>query len=635
MSIGVGVRTLKPRRPGPRTALALAAVLLAMAPAEAEAQADLLPRDPNVTTGRLDNGFSYYIRHNERPQDRAELRLVVNVGSLLEDPDQLGLAHFAEHMAFNGTARFPRQAIVDYLERIGVRFGADLNAATSFDYTIYMLTVPTDRAGVLETAFDIMEDWAMAVTFDSLEIERERGVVMEEWRAGRGAGARIADRQFPILLQGSRYAARLPIGSPASLQAFEHHALRRFYRDWYRPDLMALVAVGDFDPSQVESLITSRFSGMTPPAADARERIAYDVPPHQEPRYAPATDPEEIGSTIAVYFKGPARDASTVGSYRRSIVEQLFSSMINDRLFEIQQQPDAPFLYASVAQGRFVRPLDMWLLVAGVPDSGGAPVRGLESILTEAARVVRFGFTASELDRHKRLFEREMERVFDERDKTNSSQYAGEYVRHFLDGEPYPGIATEFRLHRELLPGIALDEVDAVAQQLFQDSNRVVLFSGPGTVEPPAEPVLMQLFESVGERELVAYEDRAGDLAIVPDPPKPGTVVAERRVASLDVTEWRLSNGVRVLLKATDFRDDEVVFRAMSPGGTSLVEDEDYVPASTATAVVTAGGVGELDLVALQKTLAGKIVSVFPESMESRRACPVAPRQKICRPCSN
>ena len=591
---------------------AVLALLLVGRPLGAAAQGDdrRLAPDTAVTTGTLANGLRYYIRRNTEPEHRAELRLVVDAGSILEDDDQRGLAHFTEHMAFNGTRRFPKHALIDYMERVGMRFGAHINASTNFDQTIYQLTIPTDSAEVVATAFDILEDWAGAVSFEPEEIDRERGVVIEEWRLGRGAVARLLDKQFPVLFAGSRYAARLPIGSDSVLRTFSPDALRRFYRDWYRPDLMAVVAVGDFDPATVEGLIRERFSRLSMPAAP-RPRGHYPVPGHAHPLYAIATDPEETNTSVAVYFKHEARDQRTVGAYRRALIERMFGDMLNDRLFEIQQRPDAPFLFGSVGQGRFVRPLEVWLMVAGVPDGG--TVRGLEAVLTEAERVRRFGFTAPELTLEKTRMLRGMEQAWAERANLPSASYAGQYVRHYLEGEPFPGIDREHALYQELIPAVTLEDVNRLAANLLGEENRVVVVSAPEGSKVPDAAALAQVFDRVTGTALTAYHRRETGTELLREPPAPGAVVEEKTLPSIGVTEWRLANGVRVLLKPTDFKDDEVLFRGLSPGGTSLVADSDYVAALTATNVVVGGGVGRFSLVELDRLLAGKAIRVYPE----------------------
>ena len=601
----------------PRLLLVTAGIMTAV-PALAQ-QRDLsvrLPVDPAVTIGVFDNGLRYYIRANSRPENRAELRLVVNAGSVLEDDDQLGLAHFVEHMAFNGTRNYPKQELTEYLEHIGMRFGPDINAYTDFDETVYILTVPTDSTAVFQQAFQILEDWAHQVSFDDAEIDLERGVVIEEWRLGRGASARMRDKQFPVLFRDSRYAERLPIGVPSILETFDYATLKRFYRDWYRPDLMAVIAVGDFDVSRVEELIRRHFAHL-PAASDSRERVVYQVPDHSETLVAIATDPEATGSNVSVYYKQPLREVETVGAYRQSIVEALYNNMLNTRFFEITQMPDAPFLEAGSGQGRFVRSNEVYFLGAGVRDGG--VIEGLDGVLTEAARVARFGFTQSELLRAKSNLLRAMELAYAEREKTPSNRYASEYVRAFSEAEPIPGVEYEYELYREFVPLVSLDEVDRLAREWLVDQNRVILVSAPDKqgVEVPGEAELLAVFDAVDRKEIEPYEDVPAGEQLMADVPVPSEIVSEEYMEPIGVTVWQLGNGVRVLLKPTDYQDDQVLFRATSPGGHSLVDDPQFLAAATAATVVSQGGVGELSLVDLQKVLAGKAVSVRPTISQS------------------
>ncbi|MCZ6857782.1 MAG: insulinase family protein [Gemmatimonadetes bacterium] len=592
-------------------ALALAVATAAPLVAQDVDLASHLPTDTSVTTGVFDNGLRYYIRANTRPEERAELRLVVNAGSILEDDDQLGLAHFVEHMAFNGTRNYPKQELVEYLERIGMRFGPDINAYTTFDETVYMLTVPTDTVEVFEQAFQILEDWAHQVSFDDSEIDLERGVVIEEWRLGRGAAARMRDKQFPVLFKDSRYAERLPIGDPEVLGQFFYATLKRFYGDWYRPDLMAVIAVGDFDVAQVENLIRRHFADI-PGATNPRPRVAYGVPDHEETLVTIATDAEATSSDVSVYFKQSLRSQQTVGAYRRGIVETLYNSMLNTRFFEITQEPDAPFLGAGSGQGRLVRSGEVYFLGAGVRDGGA--LEGLEGILTEAARVARFGFAESELSRARANLLRGMELAYAEREKTPSARYAAEYVRAFLEDEPIPGIAFEYSLHQQFAPSVMVDEVNRLAQEWLVDRNRVILVTAPdkADVTVPSAAELLAVFDAVDRKEIAPYEDVVADAPLLAVLPTPSAIVSEEHVEEIGVTEWRLANGVRILLKPTDYQDDQVVFRATSPGGHSLVDNSDFLAAATATTVVGQGGLGELSLIDLQKVLAGKAVRVTP-----------------------
>ncbi len=564
-----------------------------------------------MTRGRLASGLAYYLRHNEEPRRRVELRLVVNAGSVLEDDDQLGLAHFIEHMAFNGTEHFPKRELVSYLESMGVRFGPDLNASTSFDETIYRLEVPTDDPAEIATGLEVLADWAHAITFDPDEVDRERGVVIEEWREGRGARARIFDRQAPVLFAGSRYADRLPIGSERVLESFTREALVRFYHDWYRPDLMAVVVVGDVDPSRAKALIEHTF-GDIPPPRDPRPRPVYEVPGHEGTLYAIATDAEATLTRVGLTRKLPRRPMRTVADYRRAIVERLYDGMLNERLVERTREPDPPFLVATSGVGGLVRSEDAYTLGAVVAEGGLA--RGLEALATEAERVRRHGFAASELQREKAVLERAMEQRYRERDTQKSASLAAACVREYLSGEAAPGIAAEVELGTRLLPGITLDEVNGLADDWPAADNRVITASAPAKegLEPPSEAVISRVLEQVAARQIAPYEDRVATTPLLAAEPEPGVIVEESTIPELGVTQWRLGNGVRVVLKPTDFKKDEIVFTAFSPGGTSLTPDADHVPATTAASLIIQSGVGNLDLTRLHKLLADKAVSVQP-----------------------
>ncbi len=570
-----------------------------------------LPMDSLYTVGTLDNGLRYYIRVNQRPEKRAELRLVVNAGSVLEADDQRGLAHMVEHMAFNGTERFPKQALVHYLQSIGMRFGADVSAYTSFDETVYTLTVPTDTGNFLEQGIEILGDWAHGQVFDSSEVESERGVVIEEWRLGRGAGARMRDRQLPILLRGSRYAERLPIGDVAYLRTFPQEPLRRFYREWYRPDLMAVVAVGDFDKAVVERLIRDRFSRLPRPASPPA-RTVFPVPPHDSTYVAIATDREATNSSVTVYNLLPVRDQSTVGAYRQDIVENLFSGMLNARFSEIVQRPDAPFTFAGSGRGYFVRSADAYTSVAGVR-SGGV-LRGLEAALTETERVARYGFTATELERQKTNVLRGYEQIYAERERRQSASHAAECIRHILQGESMTGAEVEYRLNQRFLPEITLDEVNGLARERLSPRNRVVLVNAPEQQgdSVPTEAQLLAVFDTVRARTITPYQDMTSSAPLVAHLPEPAAIVSERRIPEIGVTEWRLANGVRVVLKPTDFQADQILLSATSPGGTSLVPDSMYLAASWATTAGGAGGVGEFSAIDLRRILTGKIAGANP-----------------------
>lgn len=573
--------------------------------------AALLPIDPAIKTGTLDNGLTYYVRNNGVPSDRVELWLVVNAGAVLEDEDQRGLAHFVEHMAFNGTRNFAKQELVKYLESIGMRFGADVNASTSFDETVYTLTIPTDSAELVNKGFQILEDWAHGITFDPEEVDKERGVVISEWRLGRGASARMNDQQLPVLFQGSRYAERLPIGKKEILETATAETLRRFYQDWYRPDLMSVIAVGDYDPERLEELVRQHFSQI-PKRETPRERPLYPVPEHAETLVAVTTDPEETNTTVGVYNKLPARQQNRVGDYRQSIVEGLYHSILNARLEEISRQPEAPFLYAGSGAGLFVRSAEMTVQQAAVRE--GQVETGLAALLTEIERVRRHGFTATELERAKKSWQLVYEQAYAERRVMPSGTLAAEYSRGYLEAEPLPGIAAELVLVRRFLPEITLEEVNRLAEEWLRDGNRVILVEAPAKPEaqPPTSEALLAVFQKVRQSEVAAYVDRVQAGPLVAEAPKPGKIVKETKVAELGITEWKLSNGVRVILKPTSFQRDEILLTGFSPGGHSLASDEDYPSAVFASTVIGEGGVGSFDKITLEKALAGSTARAEP-----------------------
>lgn len=565
--------------------------------------------DPAVRTGTLENGLTYFVRANSEPRSRAELRLVINAGSILEDSDQRGLAHVVEHMAFNGTRAFARQEIVDYLESIGMRFGPDVNAYTSFDETVYMLTVPTDRDSTLETGIEILREWAREITFDSVQVELERQVVIEEWRLGQGAGSRLQYRQFPTLTHRSRYAERMPIGTRESLASFDIAALRRFYDDWYRPDLMAVVAVGDFDPEVVELMIRERF-GDIPPHEKPRERREYIVPSHRETLVSVATDPELTSSSVSLYFKRRPELWRRESDMRDWIAESLASAMLVNRLNEFTQARDSPILDVSSYQGRFVRTLTTFGLTARTPEDDVG--NGLQLLLQEVERAARYGFTESELEREKREMVRIYNQRFAERNRVTSSSFAAEYVSYYLYDGTVLDMETEHRLQRELLGRVSLRDVNAVVHDWTRAADRVLLASTPERpgVRPPSELFLKTIVEMAHLQPLTPYRDLESNAPLVRDPPTAGVIVRETEIPEIGTHVWTLGNGSTVILKPTDFRQDEILFAARSPGGTSLVDDDDYIPAMTAAAVVQSGGLGELSANDLRKRLTGSVAGV-------------------------
>ena len=618
------LHTPRPLRPVVRRfvfAVALLCVLAAAGKLWAQTPDGDLPFDPNVLRGTLGNGLTYYVKENREPLNRAQLRLVVRAGSILEEEDERGLAHYVEHLAFDGTERFSGQEIVAYLESIGSKFGPDLNAYTSFDETVYKIEIPTDDPAVTDTAFEILSDWAYAITFDPEEVELERGVVLEEWRTRRGAAARLRDQQFPVLFGDSRYSDRLPIGLVEVIETATADDLRAFYERWYRPDLMAVIAVGDFDAEQMVEHVRRHFA--PPPQGEAHQgraatartptmRPEYPVPPHAEPRVTVNTDPEVSGTTLRIYAKIAPETGQSLASYRLMLARSLFSGMANARLFERTQVADPPFLGAWFGRGLLLANTGVLYASARVDEDGVA--RGLDAMLDEMQRILRYGFTATELEREKANLLRGMESIWLERDQRPSVRLAEEYIRHFLEDEPVPGIDAEYELHQQLLPEITLMEVDRLADPWRTLESTVMLVSGPEAVAsgPEAEQALLAKLRGAADLEVSPYEDVASDVPLMAELPEPGTITAEEPIASVDAVRWTLSNGVTVIAKQTDFRNDEVLLKATSPGGTSLVADHDYVAAITAGAIVEGSGAGAHDRVALDKLLAGNTASAEP-----------------------
>jgi zinc protease len=572
-----------------------------------------MPVDPEVAVGTLPNGLRYYVRANGKPAHRAELRLVVKAGSVLEDDDQQGLAHFVEHMEFEGTRHFPRQSITQFLSSLGVGIGPDANAATSYDDTQYTLRVPTDVPDVLDRALLVLEDWAQGASFDPDAVDRERGIVLSEWRMHLGAGERTVEKIRGVQLEGSRYAARPPIGKPEVIEQVQRDQLTRFYHDWYRPDLMAVIVVGDIDRDGVVAMVKQRFSPLTGPSPE-RPRTAFDVPDHSGTRYTVVTDKETTATTVALNDLRPARNQGSVGGYRDLMLDQLFGSMLDARLDELSQRENPPFFRAAAERRLFPTPRtkDEAVLQALVSNDGVS--RGLDALVTELQCVARFGFTESELARAKQAMMLGYERVVTESPDRESSSRADEYTRNFLQSEALPTIWQELAFHRRFVPGITLAEVNALTRDWFPDQNRLVIVSAPETagLVLPDERQLAAVVKTAQAKQLEAYVDAAAGQTLIEAPPARGAIVKTTARPEAGITEWTLSNGATVVLKPTTLKEDQILFRASAPGGTSLATDADFIPARVADDVIPAGGVGRFNAVALDKILVGKAVGVTP-----------------------
>ncbi len=581
-----------------------------------------LPFDPQAVRGSLSNGLTYFIRQAAEPPGRAQLSLVVKAGSILEEEEQRGLAHFVEHMAFNGTERFAKQEIVDYLQSIGTSFGAHLNAGTSYDYTVYWLEVPTDDPEILERAFQILSDWAYAISLDPEEVELERGVVLEEWRLFLGFDTRFFENLAPLLFGSSRYADRAPIGLPEVIENAPAEQLRAYYERWYRPNLMAVIAAGDFDQELIEGKIKQYFA--PPPegeatqdraaVADPVELPSFEVPDNDTPQVDVFTDPEAPGTQLTLVRKIAPEVGKDLAAFRRTVTEELAFMMLNARLFERGQENDPPWLWAGSGRGQFVSPLDI-LTFTVVTEPEGVE-RGFSALLEEIQRAGQHGFGAGELERESANLLSSVERRYTQRDQLEAAQVANRFRNHFLVGTPVPGVEAEWELYQRVLPLISLEEVDGIAETWTQEENTVLLVLGPEEIDPTGgdelAAALKTQLEGANAMVVEPYADTFDDAPLLAEIPTPGSIVSEEQIVSIDAVRWTFSNGVTVIARQTDFKDDEVLFTAFSPGGHSLVSDEDHVSALYAAELAAGSGVGSHDSVALDKLLAGKRVSVAP-----------------------
>jgi len=589
-----------------RCVFALLVALALSLPAAAQDLKAPLPVDSSVRTGTLPNGLKFFIRRNPRPENRVLLRLAVQAGSVDEAEDQRGLAHVLEHMAFNGTARFKPGELVNYLQSIGARFGPHVNAYTSYDETVYMLDVPTDRPNALQRGLDALSDFAGGMTLDPMEVDKERGVVIEEWRGRLGAGTRMQQPQIEAIFgPTSQYSKRLPIGTPESLRTFTVKRLRDFYTANYRADRMAVIAVGDLDPAAIETMIGQRFGPM--PGTTGAARRPAPIPPHRETRFVTVSDREAQGTSVSVIYKGPFHALETLEDYRRSLVQSLAYQMINARFAELSRRPDAPFLAASASSDTFGRTVESASFGVRVKD--GETERGLSALMSEVARVRQFGFGEAELDRARRAALAQYERLYNERNNTTSEPLASELLRHYLSREAVPGIERELEYARRFLTTIPTAEVSAFAREIIHDDNRVVLSSAPDRqgLAPVTQAQLQSALTAGLSASVTPWSDQMDGKALMAKAPAPGTVKSRREIPEIGVTVLTFSNGVEAWLKPTDFRADQVVFSSYAKGGISTAPQDQYFNASLSSSLVGIGGVGGLTPVDLGKLLAGKL----------------------------
>ena len=574
---------------------------------------DPLPVSSEIKIGKLSNGLTYYIRKNGRPEKKVELRLVVKVGSIMEDDDQRGLAHFTEHMAFNGSKHFKKNELVSFLQSIGVQFGADLNAYTSFDETVYILPIPTDKPENFEKGMTVLEDWASTVAFENAEIDKERGVVLEESRLGKGANDRMNKVIFPKLFAGSKYAERLPIGKDDILKNFKYDVIKRFYKDWYRPDLMAVIVVGDLDVAEAEKKIKEHFEKLKNPSKE-RPRTYAEIPARTTSEGASATDKEATNNIIRIYYSTKkSKPDLTINDYREGIVKNLFGTILGQRLQELTQKPNPPFVFAGTGLNGFVQGHEVYSSFLLVGKSGAEP--GITAIVQENERARKFGFTADELERTKKATLRSLERSYNEKDKTESQVHAEELIRNFLVQETIPGIEAEFNYHKEFLPTITLEELNKYAAKTIPSAEgKLVVYTGSDKSDTPipTSDELLALTAKAEQTPVTAYEEKAVATSLMDKAPVGGKIVNEKENKELGFTELTLGNGVKVIFKQTDFKNDQIVMGCQRYGGQSLYDQKDYFNAAYAATVVGQMGVKDFSPVDLRKVLSGKTASASP-----------------------
>ncbi len=568
--------------------------------------------DSAVRVGKLSNGLTYYIRHNEKPESKAEMRLVVNAGSILEDPDQQGLAHFNEHMAFNGSEHFKKNELVSFLQSIGVQFGADLNAYTGFDETVYILPIPLTDTSNFRKGLTVLQDWAGGLSFDNDQIDGERGVVLEESRLGKGAEDRISRKTFPILYEGSLYAQRLPIGKDSILKTFPYDAVKRFYHTWYRPDNMAVIIVGDVDVNKTEQLVKQYFSGLKNPP-DEKKRFYATIPPRTKDESVVATDKEATNFFVEVDYPFFVENPdTTLGDYRKELMKDLFTLMLNQRFADLAKSDNPPFLFAGVGFASDARNYGSFGGQAVAGKNG--PDTALIAFIKEIERVKQFGFTQSELDRAKKNMLASVEQEYNNRNKTESDNYVQEYINNFLSQQPSPGIAAEYNYYNVLLPIIKLDEINALADPLKQNPHIFVSLTGPSESDLalPDNNQLLQIAYAAMKVPVTPYTEKAVASSLLKTKPTAGSIVNETKNAELGITELTFSNGAKVVLKPTDFKNDEILLTSFHKGGTSRYGVNDKYSANYASTIVQTMGIGDFSPTDLSKFLAGKNVGVSP-----------------------
>lgn len=577
-----------------------------------------LPMDPNVRYGKLDNGMTYYIRHNEKPDNRADFYIAQKVGSVLEEESQRGLAHFLEHMAFNGTTNLPGMTLRNYLQSRGVKFGENLNAYTAIDETVYMVTnVQTDIPGLVDTCLLILHDWSSFIALEDAEIDNERGVILEEERTTGGANRRVMEQLLPKMYPGSPYGERLPIGTREVIANFSYQDIRDYYHKWYRPDLQGIIIIGDIDVDAIEARIKEMFADIPAPVNPA-ERTQFMIEDNEEPIVAIASDPELTSYQIMMFHKQdvtPDSLKNDINYWLSQYVINIVTRMQNNRLQELTQKPNPPFVYGySYYDDYYISPTkEAWTNGVIAKDLQGIE-EAISAMVAETKRMQQYGFTASEYERAKADFMKHIESAYNERNNTENEKHVDACLDHFLHNEPMMDIETKYQLYQQIMPSLPIEAINAIVKELIPENNFVMTLQAPqreGEVLPTEEE-LLAMYNKAMTIEVEPYVEEVFEGPIVAELPVPGTVKKEKTDKVLGTTEWTLSNGMKVIYKQTTFKDDEIRMSAYSQGGLTALPQDDPYTLQVLGDIITLGGVGEFSAIDLPKVLAGKKVNVSP-----------------------
>jgi len=578
------------------------------------AQTDLIrqvPLDPEIKTGKLENGLTYFIRHNKEPEKRASFYFIQDVGALLENDNQNGLAHFLEHMAFNGTLHFPGKGIISSLEKHGVAFGTNINAYTGQDETIYNLSdVPVDSPGLMDSCLLAMYDWSHFISLDEKEIDAERPVITEEWRTRRDADFRMSKQYLPVLLKDSKYAIRDVIGDLEVIKNFSYDTIRKFYHDWYRPDLQAVAVVGDFDPNEMEKKIKAQFSQLKP-VENPLTRPVFEVPPHKEIFYALATDKEASQSSVDIYILSKGTDPSNkdLGYLREQILVRLMNAMMRTRINDLLQKGNPPFVSGAIRYSELVRGYDVLNISATAKPN--QEDLALQAIYTEAERAKRSGFTKAELDRAKADLLTNYDNYFKQKDKISNDTYIESVQEYFLTKEPAPSIDFEYDFVKNIIPSVTEGEISSLFKSLMVEDNRVIVVMGPDdkNVKHLSESEVKDIIRKVQSSDIAAYQDIKLGVSLVNETLPGARVIKTVLLKQFGAVEWTLANKAKVVYKKVDFEKDNVILSAYSLGGTSLYNLDTLPSANMLPTIIGTYGIGDFDNVTLQKMLSGKKAS--------------------------